>query len=553
MDVDIVDNRLVRIAGTNRFRSGVGYPINHEGNAFNRVLETKKTLVVEEPGRDEVCLTCLSREICKELYEICCPIILDNEVIGVISLATFDEQKKQAAIEKSGSYRPFLEKIASLIAAKAAENKRLQEHLFYLSLQKELLNHISDGVIVFDRLKQISILNKKAEQVLGNTCEQLKYLFKIKQFSIRKTVQPRQDCKIEYAVKIREKKLSLVGYAYPVKIEDEEKGSVFVFQESTILNRTLMTFQSTALAEFDSMTGKNPAFLAICEEARNLAHRDVNILICGETGSGKETFARAIHHESGREGIFTSILCSSSDESFLEKELMGSGDAQVENDNISKIELTRGGSLFLDEVGELTLRLQGRLMQVIRSCRQNDVRIIASSTGNLMKKMQKGEFRQDLYYSLVPFQIKIPPVRKRIGDVQLLIENFLEKYGATEGKHVTFDEKVMELFTSYSWPGNIRQIEIMISLIVSLQYCSIELSVEDLPYSIREQITIDSSTGRRLAQMEKKMILEVMSVFGSSVEAKQKVAKELGISVATLYRKINKYGIDDSKLNGILQ
>jgi transcriptional regulator with PAS, ATPase and Fis domain len=161
--------------------------------------------------------------------------------------------------------------------------------------------------------------------------------------------------------------------------------------------------------------------------------------------------------------------------------------------------------------------------------------------------MQNGEFRQDIYYSLAPFQIKLPPIRNRAEDIKTFVQMFLEKYGNLEGKDIIFDDEVTELLTGYSWPGNIRQIEKMISMIVNTQYSSKLLTVKDLPELIHEQLMSGTGAVCNLVQIEKKMIMQNLNAYGSSVDGKKKVAQELGISVATLYRKLHKYGIDEVK------
>lgn len=547
MDVDIVDERLVRIAGTNRFESGIGAPIDGEGEAFKWVLAHGETLLVEHPGEDEPCAECSLCGHCPELYEICCPVVLDGQVIGVISLAVFEAEKLHVVLHKVAQYRSFLEKIANLIAAKAAEYKGSREHLFAMNLQKELLSHISDGVIVFGNAKELLLMNKKAEQVLGNTFAQLAYLSKIKQFSIKKGRVRHADEQIEYVVKMREKKLSLVGSEYPILVEDEVKGGVFVFQDATMLSRALLSFQSGDDRTLDGLIGQSPCFLRVREAARVLAYRDVNILVRGETGSGKETLARTIHKESGREGLFVSLTADGSAEPLLEHAFWDARPGTAENEKVNHLHMAGGGTLFIDEIGDLPLHSQGRLVEMLQNQSVYHVRFIASTHQNLEEKMSRGEFRQDLYYSFMPFTLELPSLRDRPGDVRLFINYFLQQYGCMEGKRVSLDEEALVLFESYFWPGNVRQLEKMIGLIVNTQLCNRVLGVDDLPPMVREQLTARHRSGYCLDEMEKQVILRVLNTFGSSVEGKRRVAKELGISMATLYRKLHKYAIGERK------
>jgi len=260
MDVDIVDDQMIRVAGTDRFFTGVGKPIDDEGNAFRKVLKTRQTLVVENPGRDEVCLTCSSRFNCKEEYEICCPVILGDKVLGVISLAVFDKETRNDITTRLDSYVLFLEQISDLIAAKAAEHRRFEEQTFSLKLLNTLIDCVNDGVIVFDESQQIMHINRKTEQILGHNMQQLIYLKKINEFSIHKVKSYKSLNMAEYIARIRSKKIDLTGNIYPVAIDGTETGSVFVFRDVTVINRNLLQSQNMKGFSFEHIIGLEENF-----------------------------------------------------------------------------------------------------------------------------------------------------------------------------------------------------------------------------------------------------------------------------------------------------
>ncbi len=548
MDVDIVDDRMIRIAGTNRFYQGINKPINHEGNAFKRVLKTCKTLVVENPGKDEVCLTCDSRFNCGEEYEICCPILLGDAVIGVISLAVFDKSKKNDIVDKHNNYIMFLEQIAELIAAKAAEHRRFEEQAFSLELLDSLMDCVSDGVIVFNRSQHILHINEKSEEILGNNLQQLVYLKKINEFALHKVRNFKSVDMVEYIARVREKKISLVGNIHPIKVNGKEEGSVFVFQDAVVKNRNFLQGHNMKNFNFEHIIGVEENFLKTKESAKKLAYSDVNLLISGETGTGKEIFARAIHNESSRkEHPFVTLICSGSLESVLEKEIFGYELQDTGYEKLGKLQLAQGGTLFVDEVGDLTLRLQGKLMQVIQNKKDYDLRILVSTSQDLKSRTESGEFRKDLYYSLVAFEITIPPVRSRPGDIPVLVEYFLEKHCRMEGKKIMLSDGVIKLMRGYSWPGNVREIEKIVSFIVNSQNDGTNLEPDNLPVTVKKQLAEFSGAQYNLEAIEKNTILQVMNTFGNSTESKKRAAQELGISVATLYRKLEKYGISELK------
>lgn len=548
MDVDIVDDQMIRVAGTENFYKGINKPINDEGNAFRKVLKTRQILLVENPGQDEVCLSCSSRFSCREEYEICCPIILDDRVIGVISLALFDKTKKQDIIENRENYVLFLEQIAGLIAIKASEHKRFKEQEFFLQLMKKMIDFINEGVMVFDKSQQILYMNQKSEQILGNTFSQLLYLKKINEFAMHRVRSFKSLNKAEYITRIRSKKIEIIGDIYPIVVDDNEVGSIFVFKDVTVNNRNLLQDRSVKNFNFEHIIGFEDNFIKTKDSAKKLAYSDVSLLIFGETGTGKETFARAIHNESGRKDKpFVTVTCSGNAEPALGNELFGDGLSLSDGERQGKLQLAQGGTIFFDEIADLPLRLQGRLMNVIQNIKYYDIRLIASTSQDLKSRTETGEFRKDLYYSLVSFEITIPPVRSRAKDIPVLADYFLDRYCRMEGKKVTLSEDVIKLMKQYAWPGNVREIEKIVSFLVNSNTDGAILGVGDLPVNIKNQLEEYTGGQYNLERIEKSTILHVLNIFGNSTDSKKKAAKELGISVATLYRKLEKYGISESK------
>lgn len=548
MDVDIADNNLMRLAGTGRFSDHVDTYMASEGKAFKWVLENKKPIVVENPRLHKVCLDCSTRDCCDEKYEISCPIILDGEVIGVIALATFEEKTKFNISENLSNYLDFLENIADLIAAKAAEYKNYQEQEFTLQLLKRLMDFINDGVIVFSEGNSILFINRKAEVLFGNTLSQLKYLRKIKQFSIQKVKSNNNLSQVEYDCTVKGRKVKLLGNIYPITVGEREVSEVFVFQDTISLHQNLFQAHQPEDYNFEHIIGREENFLLIIEHAKVLSYSDKNILICGETGTGKEIFARAIHNESGRKNKpFITVMCSSTMDSILESEVFGDNLNSPDGKTISKMELARDGTIFFDEIGDMSLRLQARLMESIKSQADNAVRIIAASSSDLKAMVGSGQFRKDLYYTLETFSITIPPVRSRPSDIELLVRFFLEKYCHLEGKELTLEKDVYDLLCKYSWPGNVREIENIVSLIVNLQSGEKKVSVKDLPETVKNKLVQNTIGQYNLERIEKETILNALNSFGSSTDAKKYIAKELGISTATLYRKLEKYSIVEKK------
>lgn len=281
MDVDIVDDCMVRIAGTGWFCTNLGKRIDNEGNAFKQVLQTRQTLIVENPGRDEVCIECRNKADCKEEYEICCPIVLDGAVIGVISLAVFGPEKKNDILKKSKNFVSFLEQISSLIAAKASEYRNLCEHAFSIRLLKQLINCIDEGVIIFNNANQIIDINQKCRHILGISLEQMIYLKKIGELAIYKQNRIHSADEVEYIARVKSKKNRLVGRVYPIVVEGEEAASVFIFQDVTEMNAKLLQSQNMRFFNFDHIIGRDEDFLLVKDNAKKTGIQRCEFADCG--------------------------------------------------------------------------------------------------------------------------------------------------------------------------------------------------------------------------------------------------------------------------------
>lgn len=544
IDVDIADNKLYRIAGTGRFAQDVDKPMANYSTAFRKVLETKKSIIIDRPGEHVICLDCPGRDSCMENLEISCPIIVDDGIVGVIALATFDEDKKGNLLGNLPKYMDFLENIADLIAAKVSEYKKFQEQTYTIELLNKLINFINDGVIVFNEDDSLLFINKTAEKLLGFTLSQLNYLQKIKKFSIYKIKSRNLILDVEYIANVKGNKIRLLGNIYPVTFENRALRTVFIFQDKLQLHQKLLIGSHMENYNFDYLIGKDESFLQVKERAKRLASSNMNILISGETGTGKEVFARAIHNESSkRDKSFVTVMCSGMVDTVLEKEVFGFNIESPEDKVVGKIEMTYGGTLFLDEIADLPLRLQGRLMKLILPEKKRDIRVIATTSRDLKRMVENGEFRSDLYYSLDVFSLVIPSVRSRHSDIKLLINYFLEKYCLLEDKQIRLELEVYNALSNYRWPGNVREIASVISLIVNSNQDGSSIALADLPVTVHTKLLANTIGQYNLERMEKEIILKALNIFGNTLEGKRNAAKELGIGTATLYRKLQKYSI----------
>jgi len=306
-----------------------------------------------------------------------------------------------------------------------------------------------------------------------------------------------------------------------------------------------------------NIVGKNPKMQAIYDLVENISQSDSTILIQGESGTGKELIARAIHFLSPRnEKPFIIANCSAYAQNLLESELFGHEKGSFTGAIKSKkgrFELADGGTIFLDEIGEIHSTTQLLLLRVLQEKKfervgaedtiKVDVRVIAATNRNLNREMMDGKFREDLYYRLNVIPVTVPPLRERKDDVPLLAKHFLDIYSNANKKHIRgFSEEVMQIFLDYDWPGNVRELQNAVEHAVILAKETIIRGI-DLPHNLKEtypQFQADTSS---LKDTEKNLILKVLKETDGN---KYQAAKKLGITRSTLYGKLRKHGIVDT-------
>jgi len=314
---------------------------------------------------------------------------------------------------------------------------------------------------------------------------------------------------------------------------------------------------------YGNIIGKSKPMLKIYDMIRKVAQSRASVMITGPSGTGKELIAKAIHYNSPRKnGPFISINCGALTETLLESELFGhekgafTGAISMKK---GRFELADGGTLFLDEVGEMTPSLQVKLLRVLQEMEfervggtktiKVDVRILAASNRQLKEDVDKGIFREDLFYRLNVVQIKVPPLKERIEDIPLLVAHFIEKCHPSKKRNIELAPEVWKVLYTYNWPGNIRELENTIerALVMSSDETII---LGDLPdYLVeekKEKIDLDMVVPRNLTlaealeQIEGKLIVRALK---ASNNVQSKAAEMLGISRRVMHYKIKKYGM----------
>jgi DNA-binding NtrC family response regulator len=303
---------------------------------------------------------------------------------------------------------------------------------------------------------------------------------------------------------------------------------------------------------FGNIIGRSEKMQEIYELISDISNTDSTVLIQGESGTGKELIARAIHFNSSRkQKPFIVANCSAYSQNLLESELFGHEKGAFTGAirrKTGRFELAHGGSIFLDEIGEVSPPTQIILLRVLQDHRfervggedtiEVDVRVIAATNKNLMEEMKKGTFREDLYYRLNVIPIFVPPLRERKDDISFLASHFMEKFKRDKGKNISgFSPEVMEIFLAHSWPGNVRELENVIEHAVIIAKRE-EVSLKDLPQYLLQK-PLQGEELVTLQDVEKNLILRTLKETNWN---KHKTAKKLKINRSTLYGKMRRYG-----------
>lgn len=346
--------------------------------------------------------------------------------------------------------------------------------------------------------------------------------------------------------------MKLGAYDYltkPFKLEELKAVIEKAYEKKKLLGENLLLkTQLKMQSEQKNIITNSNLMIEILESVKKIAKSDFPVLICGESGVGKELIAKAIHDASAfSEGPFIPINCGAIPETMLESELFGHEKGAFTGAHVKKlglIEIANNGTLFLDEIGELASQLQVKLLRVIETGSflrvggvkeiKVNVRFISATNRDLKSDAEKTVFRTDLFYRISALTINIPPLRERREDIPLLVNHFIKSDASFRNKR--FDKDALRILSEYSWPGNVRELQNMVHRILLLSPNDI-IDRNDLPADL---MTDQGATGRKLEDIERNHIVRILREVGGQ---KGKAAEILGIDPKTLYRKLSGYGI----------
>nr|WP_027363706.1 sigma 54-interacting transcriptional regulator [Desulfotruncus alcoholivorax] len=372
----------------------------------------------------------------------------------------------------------------------------------------------------------------------------------------------------------------VISNASPIIIDGSLEGAVVVFQHFTDVMKLMDELkQRTSLIEnlsdkfgqvttckynFSDIIGESSELKKCIQLAEKSARSNTTVLLLGESGTGKELFAHAIHHVSSRrEKPFIKVNCAAIPENLLESEFFGYAKGAFTGavkSKIGKFELANGGTIFLDEIGDMNLALQGKLLRVLQEMEfekvggnqtiRVDVRVIAATNRNLREMIRNGNFREDLYYRLNVVEITIPPLRLRKDDLPMLVNNLIVKLNRKLGKKVQgISKDAEEILYSYDWPGNVRELENVVERVM-VTVDDVILKKQHFVQHVSQFKTLPEKDIdlMPIEQMEQLLIKKALTKFGNTVEGKRRAAQALNISLATLYNKLKKAKLENSNI-----
>lgn len=424
-----------------------------------------------------------------------------------------------------------------------------------------ILNMLRLGIATINQAGRITFLNKTAQDLIGkgkmavlgkhwetvfSFGDEDKALLKAMLGQLHKTRR-----KLQTQVEFQEAR----RYWMDIEVEDDprnpRKQILFLYDMSEIYDLRRMLEDK---ARFHDLVGKSKPMQAVYQKIREVSKVDWTVLIEGQTGTGKELVARAIHSSSHRKDKpFIAVNCAGLDDSLLTSQLFGhkrGAFTGAVEDHRGFFEVAGEGTILLDEIGDISKNMQTSLLRVLEEKeitrlgesrpRKIDVRVLASTHRNLSEEAEKGHFRSDLLYRIRVARIELPPLRKRREDIPLLVASFLSQSRAATGKTVKdVGREAMRVLLEYDWPGNVRELKSAIDF-ATLHCKRTVISVEDLPSEILHSPFAPSTTGIRPMQDERQRVLDALEAARGN---RTLAARELGISRATLYRRLETLNI----------
>ncbi|ELL8710919.1 TPA: sigma 54-interacting transcriptional regulator [Escherichia coli] len=558
LEVEIVDESLCRVAGTGAYGKFLGRQLSGNSRLLRHVLETKTEKVVTQSRFDPLCEGCDSKENCREKAFLGTPVILQDRCVGVISLIAVTHEQQEHISDNLREFSDYVRHISTIFVSKLLEDQGPGDNIS--KIFATMIDNMDQGVLVVDDESRVQFVNQTALKTLGvvqNNIIGKPIRFRPLTFESNFT-----HGHMQHIVSWDDKSELIIGQLHNIQ---GRQLFLMAFHQS---HTSFSVANAPDEPHIEQLVGECRVMRQLKRLISRIAPSPSSVMVVGESGTGKEVVARAIHKLSGRRNKpFIAINCAAIPEQLLESELFGyvkgAFTGASANGKTGLIQAANTGTLFLDEIGDMPLMLQAKLLRAIEAREilpigasspiQVDIRIISATNQNLAQFIAEGKFREDLFYRLNVIPITLPPLRERQEDIELLVHYFLHLHTRRLGSvYPGIAPDVVEILRKHRWPGNLRELSNLMEYLVNVVPSGEVIDSTLLPPNLlnngtteqsdvtevtEAHLSLDDAGGTALEEMEKQMIREALSRHNS----KKQVADELGIGIATLYRKIKKY------------
>ncbi|MCN1823499.1 sigma-54-dependent Fis family transcriptional regulator [Escherichia coli] len=558
LEVEIVDENLCRVAGTGAYGKFLGRQLSGNSRLLRHVLETKTEKVVTQSRFDPLCEGCDSKENCREKAFLGTPVILQDRCVGVISLIAVTHEQQEHISDNLREFSDYVRHISTIFVSKLLEDQGPGDNIS--KIFATMIDNMDQGVLVVDADNRVQFVNQTALKTLGVV--QNNIIGKPVRFRPLTFESNFTHGHMQHIVSWDDKSELIIGQLHNIQ---GRQLFLMAFHQS---HTSFSVANAPDEPHIEQLVGECRVMRQLKRLISRIAPSPSSVMVVGESGTGKEVVARAIHKLSGRRNKpFIAVNCAAIPEQLLESELFGyvkgAFTGASANGKTGLIQAANTGTLFLDEIGDMPLMLQAKLLRAIEAREilpigasspiQVDIRIISATNQNLAQFIAEGKFREDLFYRLNVIPITLPPLRERQEDIELLVHYFLHLHTRRLGSvYPGIAPDVVEILRKHRWPGNLRELsnlmEYLVNVVPSGEVIDSTLlppnllnngttEQSDVTEASEAHLSLDDAGGTALEEMEKQMIREALSRHNS----KKEVADELGIGIATLYRKIKKY------------
>ncbi|HFT2994850.1 TPA: sigma-54 interaction domain-containing protein [Escherichia coli] len=558
LEVEIVDENLCRVAGTGAYGKFLGRQLSGNSRLLRHVLETKTEKVVTQSRFDPLCEGCDSKENCREKAFLGTRVILQDRCVGVISLIAVTHEQQEHISDNLREFSDYVRHISTIFVSKLLEDQGPGDNIS--KIFATMIDNMDQGVLVVDDENRVQFVNQTALKTLGVV--QNNIIGKPVRFRPLTFESNFTHGHMQHIVSWDDKSELIIGQLHNIQ---GRQLFLMAFHQS---HTSFSVANAPDEPHIEQLVGECRVMRQLKRLISRIAPSPSSVMVVGESGTGKEVVARAIHKLSGRRNKpFIAINCAAIPEQLLESELFGyvkgAFTGASANGKTGLIQAANTGTLFLDEIGDMPLMLQAKLLRAIEAREilpigasspiQVDIRIISATNQNLAQFISEGKFREDLFYRLNVIPITLPPLRERQEDIELLVHYFLHLHTRRLGSvYPGIAPDVVEILRKHRWPGNLRELSNLMEYLVNVVPSGEVIDSTLLPPNLlnngtteqsdvtevsEAHLALDDAGGTALEEMEKQMIREALSRHNS----KKEVADELGIGIATLYRKIKKY------------